>query len=76
MLLRDGSRLKLRYTQLPGSLRIADDDLSAFLERVAADGIKAGEPEPDGTSDAAPKPRQSARVAQMNADLAAAGFSV
>jgi hypothetical protein len=65
---RDGSRIKLRCVRLPGSFRTTKAWLDEFLQAIADD--KAGKP------DAAPKPRQSARVATMRAGLVEAGFSI
>jgi excisionase family DNA binding protein len=62
--LADGTRLKLAAVATPGGWRIRREALDAFLERLTAD--RGGDPEP------APKPRQSARMAQMYAGLTAA----
>lgn len=67
VLLRDGSRLRLRHIRLPGGLRTLQSWVDEFLQAVAEDRAGAA---------AKPKPtiNKTARLAKLNAELAQNGF--
>jgi hypothetical protein len=67
-LLTSGERIKLVASRTPGGWRVRREDLDAFLAILTADRLR-----PEETSARTSSPNR-ARVAQMEKDLAGAGF--
>lgn len=61
VLLRDGSRLRLRATVTPGGYRITDADVDAFYEALTADRL--GESAPASCADSPNKSHRAAAAA-------------